>query len=97
MSFCWFSKKLSAVFEGTEKEWKKEIAWFPIPNSLKSGKGDRLLSSKMQAQDVPGGPVAKILSSQCRGPEFNPWSGNQIPQATTKSSRATTKDPVCHN
>ena len=24
----------------------------------------------------PGDPVAKILSSQCKGPEFNPWSGN---------------------
>ena len=24
----------------------------------------------------PGGPVAKTLRSQCRGPGFNPWSGN---------------------
>ena len=24
----------------------------------------------------PGGPVAKTLCSQCRGPGFNPWSGN---------------------
>ena len=24
----------------------------------------------------PGGPVAKTLLSQCRGPRFDPWSGN---------------------
>ena len=24
----------------------------------------------------PGGPVAKILRSQCRGSGFDPWSGN---------------------
>ena len=23
--------------------------------------------------------------SQCRGPRFNPWSGNQSPQATAKA------------
>ena len=26
--------------------------------------------------DFPGGPVAKTLHSQGRGPEFNPWLGN---------------------
>ena len=26
--------------------------------------------------DFPGGPVAKTPCSQCRGPGFNPWSGN---------------------
>ena len=26
--------------------------------------------------DFPGGPVGKTPSSQCRGPEFDPWSGN---------------------
>ena len=25
--------------------------------------------------DLPSG-MAKMLYSQCRGPEFNPWSGN---------------------
>ena len=29
-----------------------------------------------QYVDFPGGPVAKTLSSQCRGPKFHPWSGN---------------------
>ena len=34
--------------------------------------------------DFPGSPVAKTLSSQFRGPRFNPWSGTCIPHATTK-------------
>ena len=36
--------------------------------------------------DFPGGPVAKTLHSQCRGPRFDPWTGNYILHATTKSS-----------
>ena len=24
----------------------------------------------------PGGPLAKTPNSQCRGPRFDPWSGN---------------------
>ena len=35
--------------------------------------------------DFPGGPVAKTLHSQCRGPGFNPWLGNYMPHATTKT------------
>ena len=31
---------------------------------------------KCRFQDFPGDPVAKTLYSQCRGPRFNPWSGN---------------------
>ena len=30
----------------------------------------------MSTWDFPGGPVAKTLNSQCRGPGFDPWSGN---------------------
>ena len=44
--------------------------------------------------DFSGSPMAKIPCSQCRGLEFDPWSGNKIPQAMTKSSDAATKDPV---
>ena len=32
--------------------------------------------SRTHLQDVPGGPAARILHSQCRGPRFKPWSGN---------------------
>ena len=35
--------------------------------------------------------MAKILSSQCWGPGFNPWSENWIPHAATKSLYAATK------
>ena len=41
--------------------------------------------------DFPGGPVAKTLHSQCRGPKFDPLSGNYISHAATKSLRATIK------
>ena len=47
--------------------------------------------------DFPGGPVAKTLWSQCRGPGLHPWSGNEIPQATTKSLNDKTRDLACHN
>ena len=42
------------------------------------------------SRDFPGGPVAKTPSSWCRGPGFNPRSGNQFPHATIK-------DPACCN
>ena len=52
--------------------------------------------------DFSGGPVAKTLHSQCQGPVFDPWSGNQIPQAATRISHTVSKnpkfyskDPVC--
>ena len=32
--------------------------------------------------DFPHGPGAGTPWSQCRGPGFVPWSGNQIPQAS---------------
>ena len=41
--------------------------------------------------DFPGGPVGKTLPSQCKGPRFDPRSGNYILHATTKSSHAATK------
>ena len=31
---------------------------------------------KMWYRDFPGGPVGKTQCSQCRGPRFDPWSGN---------------------
>ena len=39
-----------------------------------SGKGPN--TSKLGSGDFCGGPVAKTSHSQCRGPEFNPWSEN---------------------
>ena len=31
---------------------------------------------KMISGDFPGGPGSKAPCSQCRGPGFDPWSGN---------------------
>ena len=45
--------------------------------------------------DFLGGPVAKTLLPQCRGPWFNSWSGTWISHVTAKKLHATTKDPVC--
>ena len=36
-------------------------------------------------RDFPAGPVVETLSSQCRGPRFDPWSGNWIPRAAAKT------------
>ena len=44
-----------------------------------------------KVRDFPSGPEAKTLHSQCMGPGFDPWSGNLIPYAATKSSHAATK------
>ena len=41
--------------------------------------------------DFPGGPVDQTRSPQCRGPRFDPWSGNKIPHAAMKTENATTK------
>ena len=38
-----------------------------------------------------GGLVAKTPSSQCREPGFDPWSGNYIPHAPSKSLQAPIK------
>ena len=37
---------------------------------------EKVFSSRVMSRDFPGGPVAKTLHSQCRGPRFDPWSGN---------------------
>ena len=41
--------------------------------------------------------MAKIPHSQCRGPRFDPWLGNWVTHAATKSSHATTNDPTSCN
>ena len=34
------------------------------------------LCQEWEQRGLPGGPVTKISHSQCRGPRFDPWSGN---------------------
>ena len=36
----------------------------------------RLFWVGFSPRDFPEGPAVKILSSGCREPEFDPWSGN---------------------
>ena len=43
------------------------------------------MAFKTHFQDSPGGPVDKTSGSQCRGPGFDPWSGNYIPHGFTNS------------
>ena len=45
-----------------------------------------LKSSIKKLEESACGPVAKTLCPQRRGPRFDPWSGNQNPQATTTHS-----------
>ena len=60
------------------------------------GSMHQLQGYKINVIFLPGGPGAKTLCFQCRGPRCNSWSGNQIPQVGTKSFHATAKDPTCH-
>ena len=39
----------------------------------------------------------RLCTPNAGGPGFDPWSGNEIPHATSKSSSATTKGLACHN
>ena len=52
-----------------------------------------ILLFKVIHKDFHGDPMAKALCTQCRGPGFYPWSGNQIPHVTEMSLHAATKDP----
>ena len=38
--------------------------------------GTMCINQNRLSVDFPGAPVAKMLCSQCRGPRFDPWSGN---------------------
>ena len=53
--------------------------------SAKNPSAAQILKYKNKAfWDFPGGPVVKILCSQCRGLGLDSWLGNQIPHAATK-------------
>ena len=55
----------SIVFLYASKEQFKEDSKETFPFKISSKRGD-----------FPGGPVVKTPRSQCRGPGFNPCSGN---------------------
>ena len=43
---------------------------------------DPILFPSLFPGDFPGGLVIKIPCFHCRGPGFDPWSGNKVPHAT---------------
>ena len=47
----------------------------PLEQYLETALKDAFLKF-MSHRDFPGGPVGKTPQSQCRGPRFDPWSGN---------------------
>ena len=50
--------------------------WFYQAVEKRLGSCWHLMVLKTMSGDFPGGPVAKTLHSLCRGPVFDPWSGN---------------------
>ena len=46
----------------------------------------KILLIPWNSQEFLGGAVAKTPYNECKGPGFNPCSGNQILQTTTKRS-----------
>ena len=57
-------------------------------NPKSDGEANRLEIQTKESDlvDFPDGPVAKTLCSQCRGPRFNPWSGNYSSHASAERS-----------
>ena len=85
---------------GRSDVWWWPTCWFADGHLVVSSLGGKreqtrfvLFLSEHSSWDFPGGPVAKTPRSQCRGPGFDPWSGNKILHAASKSSHATTEDP----
>ena len=75
---------------GRSDVWKWPTCWFADSRLVVSSHGEKreqtrfvLFLSEHSSWDFPGGPVAKTPCSQCRGPGFDPWSGNKIPHVLT--------------
>ena len=82
MSLSIFSIKDRNHWGGGMKRWLKLGLDFPYAPAM----------VKIESPwDFPGGPVAKIPHSKCRGPRFNSSSGNWIPQTATNNSLVTAK------
>ena len=62
-----------------ESDTTERLNWTKLnPGKRKQLKRNNNPSSleRCSLWDFAGGPVSKTLCSQCRGPGFNPWSGN---------------------
>ena len=69
---------LKSLFQHHNSKASKVVFWGGLTFSWEKKR------SKKQ-RHFPGGPVAKTLQSQCRGPGFDPWSGNWLLHAMTKT------------
>ena len=58
-------------------EFKRQFTCSPCMLRIQTQSSGRISPGKMPLGrgDLPGGAVAKILRSQCRGPGLDPWSG----------------------
>ena len=61
-----FNKNLGDFYDQANPQSSKEFIHLSI----------HFLIFEMGIRDFHGGPVVKTLCFQCRGPEFNSWSGN---------------------
>lgn len=84
VAYHWF--RIKVIFQ---KQTNKGT--FVHPRILSREWKDRLQNG---GKGFPRGPAAKSLSSQCRGPGFEPWSQNYIPYAATRSLMALLKIPL---
>ena len=74
---------------GIWKPWAMGQIWPMQHNGLTT-----CFISKVLLAGLPGGAVARTLHSQCSGPRFCPWSGNESPCAAAQGLHATTKDSM---
>ena len=61
------------------KNSRKHRPWRHQPYDIPSWGQIKTLTNQVKnliSRDFPGGPVTRTLHSQCRGPGFDPWSGN---------------------
>ena len=63
----------SLVREGTEMGGRGLQEWAKIVKS------ETAKVKMLDSRELPGRPLVKIPSAQCRGHEFDPWLGNKDP------------------
>ena len=69
------NKKKEPVFHN-EPRWDTRIKPESVTHFKLRWAGTNDVENAQVREVFPGGPVAKTLHSQCRGPRFDPCSGN---------------------
>ena len=82
---CQIPAIISSASNGTRRGTGQGVAGSSSPLAVKGASLRAMLSQVLKLVHPPleekkheicGGPVAKRLHTQCRGPRFHPWSGN---------------------